>query len=153
MEKHRVGQVALSAWPVESLARMLLAQVLTARLNLWTKKVCMALFLLFSRRPDSGHPSWRMGLRQKTPNSICLSKWKLHPGLWSLINCLDMKSVQKQPHAHMQNRAEGIPKSIQQVGTAAPAHISVWEGKLLILCCLHHLLAFFMEIRRLRHSS
>lgn len=96
------------------------------------------------RKPDSRCSSWRAGLRQEMPNSICLSKWKLHPGLWSLVNCLDMKSVQKQPHAYMQSRAEGIPKSISRLELLLLLASAVWDGKLLILCYLHNLLSFFL---------
>lgn len=126
-KKDRVGQIAQWAWPEESLVRMLLAQVLTSKTKSTSKKVVYGSAPSPFRRPDSGLSSWRAGLRQEMPNSICLSKGKLHPGLWSLVNCLDMKSIQKQPHAHMQSR--GHPKEYQQVGTTSPAHISCLRWK------------------------
>lgn len=109
-KRNRVGQIALWAWPGGSLARMLLAQVLSTKTKPMSKEAVYGSVPALPRRPDSGRSSWRAGLRQEMPNLICLSKWKLHPGLWSLVNCLDMKSVQTQPHAHMQSRAEGTPK-------------------------------------------
>lgn len=126
-KKDRVGQIAQWAWPEESLVRMLLAQVLTSKTKSTSKKVVYGSAPSPFRRPDSGLSSWRAGLRQEMPNWICLSKGKLHPGLWSLVNCLDMKSIQKQPHAHMQSR--GHPKEYQQVGTTSPAHISCLRWK------------------------
>lgn len=64
-KRDRVGQIALWAWSEESLARMLLAQVLTTKTTSMSKEGVYGSAPALLRTWDSGCSSWRAGWHQE----------------------------------------------------------------------------------------